>query len=370
MGDLHVARRGRLARLVADRDADAALVTRLVNVRYLTGLDSSNAALLVGADGAALLCTDGRYAGMADAVCPELECLVERETATTLVSRAAADGVARLAFEAHDVTVEGYDDLAAVAVEPASLGRNDTAAPELRPLGRAVEELRKVKDEAEIELLRKACAITDRAFAAVLPLLRPGATEREIAVALERAMVDLGAVKPAFDSIVASGPNGAVPHHHSGDRTIAAGDLVTMDFGALYGGYHADMTRTVAVGKVAEWQRDLYDLVHRAQQVGLDAARPGAETKDVDAVARGVIADAGHGDDFPHGLGHGVGLEIHEAPLMGYDKTGKLEGRVPVTVEPGVYLGGRGGVRIEDTLVVRADGPELLTQTTKELLVV
>jgi Xaa-Pro aminopeptidase len=357
MGDLHIARRQRLAGLVAGRAADAALVTRRVNVRYLTGLDSSNAALLVHADGRAVLSTDGRYAGMVETVCPELECLVERATAKALAARAGQDGARRLAFEAHDVTVEARDVLA-------------KEAPELRPLGRAVEELRKVKDEAEIALLREACAITDRAFDAVLPLLRPGMTEREIAIALERSLVDHGADKPAFDSIVASGPNGAVPHHHPGDRAIESGDLVTMDFGARYGGYHADMTRTVAVGGIAEWQNDLYELVRRAQRAGLDAALPDAATKAVDAAARDLIVAAGHGDDFPHGIGHGVGLEIHEAPLMGYDKTGKLEGRVPVTVEPGVYLGGRGGVRIEDTLVVRSGGPELLTQTSKELLVV
>ncbi|HEU5159742.1 MAG TPA: Xaa-Pro peptidase family protein [Streptosporangiaceae bacterium] len=357
MGEPYIARRKRLAALVAEHAADAALVTRLVNVRYLTGLDSSNAALLVPADGPAVLCTDARYAGMTHDVCPELECVVERNTAGALAERAARDGVQRLGFEAHDVTVEAHDHLAAVA-------------PALVPLGHAVERLRRVKDEAEIALLREACAITDRAFEAALTLLRPGVTEREIAVALERLMVDLGADKPAFDSIVASGPNGAVPHHHPTDRALAAGDLVTIDCGARYRGYHADMTRTVAIGRVAGWQRDLYELVRRAQQAGVEAAVPEADTKTVDAAARGMIAEAGHGDDFPHGLGHGVGLEIHEAPLMGYDKTGKLEGRVPVTIEPGVYLGGRGGVRIEDTLVVRHDGPELLTQTGKELLVV
>ncbi|HEX6468111.1 MAG TPA: Xaa-Pro peptidase family protein [Streptosporangiaceae bacterium] len=357
MGAQHIDRRERLAALLADRGVDAALVTRLVNIRYLTGLDSSNAALLVPAAGAPLLCTDARYAGMVRDVCPELECVVERATATTLAERAARDGVRRLGFEAHDVTVEAYDTLA-------------EKAPELVPLGRAVEELRRVKDEGELALLREACAITDRTFEAILPLLRPGITEREIALAIERIMVDLGAEKPAFDSIVAGGPNGAVPHHHPGDRPLAAGDLVTMDFGARYGGYHADMTRTVAIGSVAGWQRDVYDLVLHAQLAGVEAARPEAEITAVDAAARDVIAAAGYGDEFPHGLGHGVGLEIHEAPLMGYDKTGKLEGRVPVTVEPGVYLDGRGGVRIEDTLVVRPDGPELLTRTSKELLVV
>ncbi|WP_067489992.1 M24 family metallopeptidase [Actinomadura hibisca] len=358
MGETHEARRDRLAALVADNGADALLVTRLVNVRYLTGLDSSNAALLVRADGPAVLATDARYGGMAAQVCPELEVIVARPTAESLVTLAADAGVARLGFEAHDLTVEKHAALAAMDGGIAFM-----------PLGHPVEELRRVKDEHEITLLAEACAITDRAFDAVLPTLRPGLTEREIAVALERHMVDFGAEGVAFASIVASGPNGAIPHHHPGGRAVAAGDLVTMDFGARYGGYHADMTRTVAIGEPAAWQREIYELVRRAQQAAIDAAVPGADTAAVDAAARDLIKAAGHGDDFPHGLGHGVGLEIHEAPLMGYDRTGKLRDRVPITAEPGVYLTGRGGVRIEDTLVVRAAGPELLTKTTKELLV-
>ncbi|XRQ02847.1 M24 family metallopeptidase [Actinomadura welshii] len=361
MGETHNARRRRLAALVAERDAGALLVTRLVNVRYLTGLDSSRAALLVPADGPAVLATDGRYAGMAAQVCPELPLVVERQAAAALVERAAGDGHRRLGFEAHDVTVEQHAELREQA---------ERAGPvELTALGHPVEELRQVKDEDEIALLREACAVTDRAFEAVLPSIRAGLTERDVAVALERAMADLGAEGPAFESIVASGPNGAVPHHHPGGRELRPGDLVTMDFGARCGGYHADMTRTVAIGEPAGWQRDVYDLVHRAQLAGIRAAAPGADVKDVDAAARDVIAAAGHGDAFTHGLGHGVGLEIHEAPLMGYGRTGKLMDRVPITAEPGVYLTGRGGVRIEDTFVVRADGPELLTTTTKDLLV-
>ncbi|GAA2407632.1 Xaa-Pro peptidase family protein [Actinomadura vinacea] len=359
MSDQHRRRRAALAeRVAAAADADAVLITRLVNVRYLTGLDSSNAALLVHADGAVVLCTDSRYAGTARRVCPELELVVERPTAETLTTRAAGTGVRRLAFEAHAITVEKHTALAALE-----------DGLDLRPAGRLVEEQRLVKDEDELALLRQACAISDRAFAALLPALAPGTTEREAAIALERHMVDLGAERPAFETIVASGPNGAIPHHRPGDRELARGDLVTFDFGALYGGYHADMTRTVALGEPAGWQRDLYDLVLRAQLAGIAAAVPEAETKAVDAAAREVIEDAGHGEDFPHGLGHGVGLEIHEAPLMGYDKTGKLMDRVPITAEPGVYLAGRGGVRIEDTLVVRGSGPELLTETTKDLLV-
>jgi Xaa-Pro aminopeptidase len=187
---------------------------------------------------------------------------------------------------------------------------------------------------------------------------------------LDYQMALLGAERPAFDTIVAGGPNGAIPHHVPTDRPLAVGDLVTMDFGALYDGYHADMTRTVAIGAVADWQREIYDLVALAQQAGIAALSDGVEAGSVDAAARDLIEAAGHSGHFQHGLGHGVGLEIHEAPMLGYGRTGKLSDRVPVTVEPGVYLPGLGGVRIEDVLVVTAgDRARTLTSTTRELLV-
>jgi Xaa-Pro aminopeptidase len=187
-------------------------------------------------------------------------------------------------------------------------------------------------------------------------------------------MTDLGADGLAFDTIVASGPNGAIPHHVPSDRPFAAGDMITVDCGARYQGYHADMTRTVVLGAPAPWQRDIYALVAEAQAAGVGAAVPGADVQDVDAAARDLIEGAGYGGQFQHGLGHGVGLEIHEAPILGYGRTGTLADRVPITVEPGIYLPGQGGVRIEDTLVVRAGtgtaaAQELLTTTTRELLV-
>jgi Xaa-Pro aminopeptidase len=194
-------------------------------------------------------------------------------------------------------------------------------------------------------------------------------TERELAGLLDRRMAELGADKPAFDTIVASGENGAIPHHTPASRELRAGDLVTLDFGARYQGYHADMTRTVSLGPPAGWQREVYELVAAAQRAGRLALAPGALAGEVDDAARSVIEGAGHGGHFRHGLGHGVGLEIHEEPFLGPSRTGRLEDRVPITVEPGVYLPGRGGVRIEDTLVTREGGPELFTKTTKELLV-
>jgi Xaa-Pro aminopeptidase len=362
MPDTHAARRARLRELVAAADLDAALITRLVNVRYLSGFTGSNAALLVTNDGA-VLATDGRYDTQARAEAPGVDLLVERRCAAALTKQAAArPDLRRLGFESHHVTVDLFATLDDVA-----------AGTELRSLGRAVESLRQVKDEDEIDLLREACAIGDRALAEVIEGLVLGRTERHIAQELERRMLDHGADAVAFPSIVATGPNSAIPHHQPTGRRVAQGDFLKIDFGARYRGYHADMTRTFVVGlEPADWQIELYDLVFAAQKAGRQALVPGVDVRDVDRAARSVIEAAGLAEQFPHGLGHGVGLEIHEAPLMGYGETGRLAVRTPVTVEPGVYLEGRGGVRIEDTLVVRDvgdGGPELLTLTTKELLV-
>jgi Xaa-Pro aminopeptidase len=360
---MHAARRAAAQLKIAAVAADAALVTSPPNVFYLTGLVSSNAAVLLPVAGAAVLATDSRYAEAAARDCPDLEVLTERAVEPGLAVLASRRGAATLAFEAQEMTVERHAALRVLA-----------GAPRLVPLGRAIEELRMIKDESEIALLREACAITGAALADVLGLITPGRTEREIAIALERAMTDHGADGPAFESIVASGPSGAIPHHVPGQRRLQPGDLVTIDCGARLHGYHADMTRTMALGEPAAWQHEIYDLVAAAQLAGVAAAVPGADVVAVDAAARRLIAAAGYGDYFQHGLGHGVGLEVHEAPIIGYGRTGRLMDRVPVTVEPGIYLPGRGGVRIEDTLVVRAgagaaDSAEILTTTTKELLV-
>jgi Xaa-Pro aminopeptidase len=367
MPEIHAVRRERAQQKIAEMGADAALITSGPNVRYLTGLASSNAALLLPADGPAVLATDSRYALAAQRDCaqdPDLELIVERFVEPRLAADAAARGLRTLAFEAHEMTVERHAELAAKAEGVTTV-----------PFGRTIEEMRTVKDPSELELLATACRISAQALADVFPQIRPGLTERRLAAALDARMADLGAERPAFDTIVASGPNGAIPHHAPTDRPLRRGDLITMDFGAVYGGYHADMTRTVALGEPAGWQREIYELVAAAQRAGMEAAQPGADVGDVDAAARDIIRDAGHGEHFGHGLGHGVGLELHEAPTIGYARTGKLADRVPVTVEPGVYLPGKGGVRIEDVLVVGVGGAGLspgtpiLTTTTRELLV-
>ncbi len=347
--------------------ADAALITSGVNVRYLTGLVSSNAALLLPVGGPAVLATDSRYAGTAERECPDLDLLLDRFAESALVGLALDGGLAAIAFEDREMTVQRHRGVA-------GLTGAGGARPDLVPLRGAIDELRVVKDQTEVEMLARACAITGDAFCSVLGMLRPGVTEREYAIALERAMIDRGAEAIGFDSIVASGPTGAIPHHVPGDRPLAPGDLVTIDCGARFGGYHADMTRTVAIGEPAAWQRDIYQIVAEAQAAGVAAARPGADVADVDATARDIIEGAGHGGHFSHGLGHGIGLEVHEAPIIGYGRTGKLNERVPITIEPGIYLPGRGGVRIEDTLVVGAGAgatgsARSLTTVTRELLV-
>ena len=358
MPQIHAARRGRAQEMVRALGAGAVLVTARPNVRYLTGLASTNAALLLPADGAGLLATDSRYALAAQRDAPDLELLIERFIEGKLATEAARRGITVLAFEAQEMTVERH----------AAMTR--AAGVTTVPFGRKIEELRMVKDAEELELLATACRLSSQALADVLPQIRPGLSERTLASLLDYRMTELGADGVAFDTIVASGPNGAIPHHAPTDRPLRRGDLVTMDFGALYQGYHADMTRTVAVGEPAGWQRDVYELVAEAQRIGIEAVEPGAEAGAVDAAAREVIEAAGHAEHFQHGLGHGVGLEIHEAPMLGYGRTGKLADRVPVTVEPGVYLPGKGGVRIEDVLVVTAGGgARILTSTTRELLV-
>jgi Xaa-Pro aminopeptidase len=357
MPDIHAARRARAQEKIAEAGPDAALVTSGHNVRYLTGLNSSNAALLLPASGVPVLATDSRYALAAERDCLDVELIIERFIEPRLATEMSTRGMRTVAFEAHEMTVERHAELAARAEGVITV-----------PFGRVIEEFREVKDPVELELLATACRISCQALSDVFSLIRPGLTERALAATLDRRMVELGAAKPAFDTIVASGPNGALPHHSPTDRPIRRGDLVTMDFGAMFGGYHADMTRTVAVGEPAGWQREVYELVAAAQRAGMAALRPGSEVADVDAAARDLIRDAGHGDHFQHGLGHGVGLEVHEAPTIGYGRTGKLGSRVPVTVEPGVYLPGKGGVRIEDVLVV-GEAVKLLTTTTRELLV-
>ena len=358
-----LARRDRLRELAVTRDLDAILVTNLVNVCYLTGFTGSNAALLVRAGGADVLATDGRYTTQAGTQAPDLDLLIERACGRALAATASKTGTVRLGYESHVVTVDELAEL------QAAMAPGDPVA-ELLSIGPAVEALRSIKDAAEIEALREACAIADRALTSLIDSggLQAGRTEREVGRDLDNRMLSLGAEAVSFETIVAAGANSAIPHHRPTEAVLTAGDFVKLDFGATFAGYHSDMTRTFVLGRPADWQTDVYDLVATAQRLGREALVVGASVADVDAAARLPIVEAGHGPAFSHGLGHGVGLEIHEAPALSALGAGKLHVDMAVTVEPGVYLVGRGGVRIEDTLVVGTDGPDLLTMTSKELV--
>ncbi len=355
MPEQHQRRRARLAAALIDQGLEAALVTSAVNVRYLSGFTGSAGALLLGGDGSARLATDGRYELQSAAECPDVEAVITRRGRADLADLAIRDGWSALAFEDQHLSVAAWRQL--------------PECDRWHPLSDVVDRLRMVKDVSELDLLRRACAATDLALADLFARLRPGVSEQTAARWIDDTLRD-AADGPGFDTIVASGPNGAIPHHQPTDRVIEAGDLVTIDVGARLDGYHADMTRTVLVGgQPAAWQREVHDAVRHSQAAVVAALAVGRSGRDIDAVARDVLVTAELGEYFTHGLGHGVGLQIHEAPYLGSTSTDKLMADVPVTVEPGIYLPGRGGVRIEDTVVVHADHVETLTTTTRDLLV-
>lgn len=364
--------RAALARLAEGRDGNGAegpapeglLVTNLLNVRYLTGFTGSNAAVLIGADpDRDAIATDGRYRTQVAEQVPDLPAVITRALLTELA--ATVPDVA-LGFEADQLTVAEHTALV-----------EELAPRPLVPTTGITAALREVKDAAELDLLRRACAISDQGLAALVgaKLIRPGLTEKTVARALESFMLDRGADGIAFETIVAAGANSAIPHHRPTDAVLATGDFVKIDFGAQFAGYHADITRTFVLGEPADWQVEIYELVRAAQEAGVAAVQPGARAVDVDAAARTVIANAGYGEQFAHGLGHGVGLEIHEAPSIGALATGTLLAGAAVTVEPGIYLPGRGGVRIEDSVIVGpagprdSAGPEIMTTSPKNLIV-
>ena len=340
-------------------DDCAALITSPIDIAYLSGFTGSNGTMVIGPR-AQRLFTDFRYQARVHIEAPGIDVSIPASRLMSAVfDDAKAAGIERLLIDESHVTIatlRTYETAAAgLALEPAAL---PTAG------------LRMTKDAAEVEKVRRACQITDEALAAVLPEITVGVTEKQIALKLERAFVDLGADGRAFESIVATGPNSAVPHHSPTDRAVAEGDLLKIDFGALYVGYHADETRTFIVGEPQPWQVEIHAVVAAAQAAGRAALRHGVTLGEVDAASRRVIVDAGYAEFFNHGLGHGVGLQIHEDPFFRPNSSDSLRAGYTVTIEPGIYLPDRGGVRIEDTLLVDSQGAESLTTTSRELRVI
>jgi Xaa-Pro aminopeptidase len=351
-----MSRAERLVSLIAERELDQLFVSDLVNVRYLTGFTGTNGACLVGRD-ERIFFTDFRYSERAEREVgeewdrPE----AERELLPQIVARMSG----KVGFEDAKLSVRQLARLEAAAGDDV----------DLVPAGDLVEQLRAVKEPEEIERIAAAAELTDGVYRWALERGLAGRTERDVARACEARLRELGA-EPSFPPIVAAAENGALPHAEPGDREIGAGELVVFDMGALLEGYCSDCTRTFATGEPGDEAQEVYDLTLAAQLAALAAIRPGASGKEVDAVPREMIAEAGHGDHFGHGTGHGVGLEVHEGPRLSTTSEDELrEGNV-VTVEPGVYLPGRFGVRVEDLVVLTADGYRNLSGLPKELQIV
>lgn len=350
---------GRVARLrtaMAEDAAEAFLITSATNRRYLSGFTGSAGWLLITSDEAYVL-TDFRYVIQVGREAPDFTLIETSDLVTALAKLVQDKGIKRIAVEAAHTTL-------------AEQARREEAMPQvewLRTTG-VVEKLRAVKEPEEIQRIEAAVALADQAFAYIVERL-VGRTEQDVARDLEFYMREQGAQRIAFSTIVASGPNGALPHAVPTDRTIQRGDLVTLDFGAVLDGYCSDVTRTVGVGPLDDKQREVYALVLKAEEVGVEAVRPGRLGKEVDADARQVIDAAGYGAAFGHGLGHGIGMEVHEdPPRLSPKGEARLEVGMVSSVEPGVYLEGWGGVRIEDLVVVTQDGCRVLTRAPKELI--
>ncbi|WP_127586055.1 M24 family metallopeptidase [Paenibacillus koleovorans] len=353
------ARLATFRQLLGERKLEAMLVTNSYNRRYLSGFTGSSGALLITPDQAVLL-TDFRYRTQAPQQAPHFR-LVEHkpkliETAAELL---AEWKIGELGFEQQDVSYGTY------AAYSASLG-----SIKLVPTDGWIEELRMVKDDAELAVMQEAAELADRTFQHMLTVLKPGLSENDAALELEFFMRRHGATSTSFETIIASGERSALPHGKASERIMKTGEFVKMDFGAYYKGYCSDITRTVVLGQASEKHREIYDIVLEAQQLTLDRIRPGMTGKQADAIARDVIKKYGYGDYFGHGTGHGLGMEIHEAPRLSLTGETVLKPGMTVTVEPGIYLPDFGGVRIEDDIVMTDSGMRRLTQATKDFIII
>lgn len=341
--------------------ADAVAVHNPSNMFYLTQGYTGEGVVYVSA-GRRVIITDFRYTEQAERQAPGFEVVMTEKglTHSQWIARLCRqDGVENLRYEDDYLTVQAFNALkAAVGEDVAYL-----------PLNAAPEKLREIKTDAEAACIRRACQITSEAFDAILPKIKEGMTEKELQLELDFTMYRLGGEGLAFSTIIASGENGSLPHAIPGERKLRKGDMITMDYGAKFGGYCADMTRTVALGQPSEQMLHVYNTVLKAQEMAEEALCAGKRCFDIDKIARDYIDSQGYAGRFGHGLGHAVGIDIHESPRLSYSCHDILEPGVVITVEPGVYLPGIGGVRIENSCLVKADGCEPLTTAPKELII-
>ncbi|HEY0361092.1 MAG TPA: Xaa-Pro peptidase family protein [Solirubrobacteraceae bacterium] len=351
-------RADRVADALGEREADVLLVTDLINVRWLTGFTGSNAAAVVGREGSRRFVTDFRYLTQsAEEVDPAWEREIAVDLLAGVVKGLPGSGELRLAFDDAHMSVKDHGRLAGML----------RAGIELVPAGGAIETLRAVKDADELEAIRAAARLADDALTEVLGRGLVGRTEREVALDLEFTMRRMGAQAASFPPIVAAGEHGALPHATPREVPIPAGTLVVVDWGAQLDGYASDCTRTYATGEIDPRDGQVYGLVLQAQEAALAAVRPGPKGREVDAVARSIIDAAGHAEHFGHGLGHGVGLDVHEGPRLSKQGETALAAGMVVTVEPGVYVPGAVGVRIEDLVIVTDDGAEVVSSLPKAM---
>lgn len=349
-------RRAGLERFFTSYNLDAILFSSQQNIRYLSGFTGSEGALLMTREGGWLLC-DSRYTSQA--LTEVVDCEVRQFSEKQDAVRDLVDelNILRLGFEASHTTVEAFMDLS-----------GKLQGRELVPVGTKLDQIRSCKDQDEVERLGKVAQLASNALRSIIGLLRPGISEAFIARELEFEMLRQGADGRAFDFIVASGERGAMPHGRASEKLIRYGELVTIDYGAVMDGYYSDETVTVAIGTPDERGREIYSIVREAHDRAIAVAKPGMSCCDLDAVARNYIRECGYGEYFGHGLGHGVGLEIHEKPTISPRSDMFIEEGMVFTIEPGIYIPGFGGVRIEDTVVATTGGCRLLTQVPKELM--
>lgn len=350
--------REQLEKLLSENNVDCAVITGGANMRYASGFGGEGCVYL--SSYRRVFITDPRYTEAARKA-TSFEVMTEgrghkyKKRSDILNELIASDGAERA----------GYEDRAILQADFRELSLNLDA--DLVPLGGSVSELRQVKKPFEKEALMKAEAIGDAAFEAMLGRLKPGMTENEAAAELEYEMRKAGGQGTSFDTIMASGPNSSMPHAVPGGRVIEKGDLVTMDFGYRYDGYCSDMTRTVVIGRAADWQKEIYKIVLEANSAVIEYARGGMKGSEIDAIARKIIEDAGYGEYFSHSLGHGIGLEIHEEPNCSPSEERRIMPGMVESDEPGIYLPGRGGVRIEDMVYYTESGLEVISKAPKEL---
>ncbi|OFR63208.1 Xaa-Pro peptidase family protein [Corynebacterium sp. HMSC078H07] len=352
-------RRRKLASTLAGQRIDGVVITHLTHVRYLTGFSGSNGGLLLRKDLSALMATDGRYTTQIADEVPDIEAVLGRDVGPHLLSQ--LDGEMRVGYEADYVSVS-------------QLKRMEEAAPEgvtLVPVSGVIEDIRLVKDHLELQKLEEIAALANQALTELIEAgeVAAGRTERQVAADLEYRMRMLGSERVSFDTIVASGENSAKPHHGADDRELRNGDLVTIDFGAHLRGFNSDCTRTFVIGEVSDFAQEIYDIVLRAQEAGVKASVPGAALVDVDAACRDIITEAGYGEYFVHSTGHGIGLDVHEGPSAAKTGKGELAEGMTLTIEPGIYVPGKGGVRIEDSLIITSGAPKIITAYPKDLQV-